>query len=54
MSSTPMAWRRAARDDCGVAQATFSGLAPGDYDVYVMPLDAAGNPILAFADHRAR
>ncbi|HEY5926342.1 MAG TPA: hypothetical protein VIV11_31870 [Kofleriaceae bacterium] len=36
------------QDDCGAAQATFSGLAPGDYDVYVMPLDAAGNPILAF------
>jgi hypothetical protein len=36
------------RDDCGAAQATFSGLAPGEYDVYVMPLDAAGNPILAF------
>jgi len=36
------------RDDCGAAQATFSGLAPGDYDVYVMPLDAAGNPILGF------
>ena len=35
------------RDDCGAAQATFSGLAPGDYDVYVMPLDAGGNPLLA-------
>jgi hypothetical protein len=35
------------RDDCGIAQATFSGLEPGEYDVYVMPLDAAGNPILA-------
>jgi hypothetical protein len=34
-------------DDCGVAQATFSGLPPGDYDVYVMPLDAGGNPLLA-------
>src|SRR5262249_14294262 len=27
------------RDDCGTAQSTFTGLAPGDYDVYVMPLD---------------
>jgi hypothetical protein len=36
------------REDCGIAQATFSGLAPGDYTVYAMPLDAAGNPILAF------
>jgi hypothetical protein len=36
------------RDDCGAAQATFSGLAPGDYDVYVMPLDAGGNPLLDF------
>lgn len=36
-------------DDCGVAQTTFSGLAPGDYEVFVMPLDAAGNPILAGA-----
>lgn len=35
------------RDDCGAAQATFSGLAPGLYDVFVMPLDAAGNPLLA-------
>jgi hypothetical protein len=35
------------RDDCGSAQATFSGLEPGDYDVYVMPLDAAGTPVLA-------
>jgi hypothetical protein len=34
------------RDDCGVAQATFSGLEPGDYDVYVMPVDAGGNPLL--------
>jgi len=39
------------RDDCGVAQATFSGLAPGDYDVYVMPLDVNGNPILANPAH---
>jgi hypothetical protein len=35
------------REDCGVAQATFSGLAFGDYDVYLNPLDAAGAPILA-------
>ena len=35
-------------EDCGVAQITFSGLAPGDYDAFVMPLDAAGNPILGF------
>jgi hypothetical protein len=34
-------------DDCGTAQATFSGLAPGDYDVYVMPLDVNGNGLLA-------
>jgi hypothetical protein len=36
------------REDCGIAQATFSGLAPGEYTAYVMPLDAGGNPILAF------
>ena len=36
------------QDDCGSAQATFSGLDPGDYTVYVMPLDAAGNGLLAF------
>jgi hypothetical protein len=36
------------RDDCGTAQATFSGLAPGEYKVYVNPLDAAGNPVIAF------
>jgi len=35
------------RDDCGAAQATFSGLDPGDYTVYVMPLDVDGNPLLA-------
>ena len=35
-------------DDCGAAQATFSGLAPGDYDVFVMPLDYDGNPILGY------
>lgn len=34
------------RDDCGAAQATFSGLEPGEYDVYVMPLDVDGNPLL--------
>jgi hypothetical protein len=34
-------------DDCGAAQATFSGLAPGEYDVYVMPLDAGGNGLIA-------
>jgi hypothetical protein len=34
-------------DDCGAAQATFSGLAPGEYTVYVMPLDASMNPLLA-------
>ncbi|HEY5944365.1 MAG TPA: hypothetical protein VIV40_02690, partial [Kofleriaceae bacterium] len=39
------------RDDCGAAQATFSGLAPGAYDVYVMPLDGGGNPLLAFPVH---
>jgi len=33
-------------DDCGSAQATFSGLAPGDYDVHVMPLDVDGNGLL--------
>jgi hypothetical protein len=34
------------RDDCGAAQATFSGLEPGEYDVYVMPIDIDGNPLL--------
>lgn len=34
-------------DDCGAAQATFSGLAAGDYDVYVMPLDINGGGLLA-------
>jgi hypothetical protein len=37
------------REDCGIAQATFSGLAPGEHEVFVMPLDGAGNPILGFA-----
>jgi hypothetical protein len=36
------------RDDCGTAQATFSGLEPGEYDVFVTPLDAAGNSVIAF------
>ena len=35
------------RDDCGAAQATFSGLDPGEYTVHIMPLDAGGNPLLA-------
>jgi hypothetical protein len=34
------------QDDCGVAQAVVSGLAPGDYTVFVMPVDVAGNPLL--------
>lgn len=34
-------------DDCGLAQATFSGLDPGDYTVFMMPLDATGTPLLA-------
>ena len=34
-------------DSCGVAQATFSGLAPGEYTVFMMPQDADGNPLLA-------
>lgn len=33
-------------DDCGAAQATFTGLAAGEYDVYVMPLDASGNGLI--------
>lgn len=36
-------------EDCGVAQVTFSGLEPGDYTVYVTPLDAAGNPLVTEA-----
>lgn len=32
-------------DDCGVAQVVVSGLAPGDYTVFVTPLDGAGNPV---------
>lgn len=35
------------REDCGNAQAVFSGLPFGDYTINVMPLDAAGNAILA-------
>jgi hypothetical protein len=34
-------------DDCGSAQATFQNLAPGEYTVYVTPLDAAGNGLIA-------
>jgi hypothetical protein len=33
-------------DDCGVAQVTFVGLTPGDYTLYMMPLDGAGTPLL--------
>jgi len=33
-------------DECGVAQVTFVGLTPGDYTLNMMPLDAAGNPLL--------
>lgn len=34
-------------DDCGNAQATFTNLAPGEYDVYVMPRDVEGNGLLS-------
>ena len=34
-------------DDCGIAQVTFIKLAPGDYDVFVMPLDVDGVPLLS-------
>lgn len=33
-------------EDCGIAQATFSGLEPGDYGVYIMPVDGSGAPLL--------
>jgi hypothetical protein len=33
-------------DNCGNGQAVFSGLVPGDYTVYMMPLDLDGNPLL--------
>jgi hypothetical protein len=33
-------------DDCGSAQATFQNLAAGEYDVYIMPLDAGGNGLI--------
>ncbi len=36
------------QEDCGAAQVTFTGLAPGDYHVYVMPLDAGGAPIITW------
>jgi len=32
-------------DACGNGQAVFSGLVPGDYTVYVQPLDIDGNPL---------
>lgn len=35
------------QEQCGNAQAVFSGLEPGDYTVYLMPLDFDGNPLLA-------
>jgi len=34
------------QDNCGNGQAVFSGLVPGDYTVYMMPLDLDGNPLL--------
>jgi hypothetical protein len=34
-------------DDCGIAQVVFVGLEPGDYTLAMMPLDGAGNPLLA-------
>lgn len=34
-------------EDCGIAQAVFSGLEPGDYTVFVMPLDGAGAGMLS-------
>lgn len=34
-------------EGCGNGQAVFSGLAPGEYTVYVMPLDLDGVPLLA-------
>ncbi len=34
------------QDNCGNGQAVFSGLAPGDYTVYMMPLDLDGNDLL--------
>lgn len=34
-------------EQCGYAQTVFRGLQPGDYTVYVMPLDAADVPLLA-------
>ncbi|HSD90045.1 MAG TPA: hypothetical protein VLB44_21085 [Kofleriaceae bacterium] len=34
------------QDDCGTAQVTFWGLAPGDYTVYVTPLDINGNGLV--------
>ncbi len=36
-----------SQDMCGNGQSTFSGLEPGDYTVYMMPLDLAGNALLA-------
>ena len=34
------------QDNCGNGQAVFSGLVPGDYTVYMMPLDRDGNTLL--------
>jgi hypothetical protein len=34
------------QDNCGNGQAVFSGLVPGDYTVFMMPLDLGGNPLL--------
>jgi hypothetical protein len=36
-------------ESCGNAQAVFSGLAPGEYTVYVMPLDRDDQPLLVAA-----
>lgn len=33
------------QDACGNGQAVFSGLVPGDYTVYMQPLDIDGNPL---------
>lgn len=34
------------QDMCGNGQSTFQDLVPGDYTVYMMPLDSAGNTLL--------
>jgi hypothetical protein len=34
-------------EQCGYAQTVFQGLAPGDYTVYVVPLDASDTPLVS-------